>query len=39
MGDEGLALVDGVEAKQILREQRAAALRVIELHDPLILPS
>lgn len=34
MGDQGLALVDGVEAKQVLLEQLAGALEVIAEHDP-----
>jgi arginase len=34
MGDEGLDLVDGVEAKAVLVNQLARALQVIEQHDP-----
>jgi len=34
MGNEGLALVDGVEAKEVLLTQLAAALHVIKEHDP-----
>jgi arginase len=34
LGDEGLKLVDGVEAKEVLVEQLASALEVIEQHDP-----
>jgi arginase len=34
MDDEGLKLVDGVEAKEVLVEQLASALEVIEQHDP-----
>jgi len=34
MGNEGLALVDGVEAKEVLLTQLAAALQVIKEHDP-----
>jgi len=34
MGDEGLELVDGVEAKAVLVDQLARALAVIEQHDP-----
>jgi arginase len=34
MGEEGLELVDGVEAKAVLLEQLAAALHVIGEHDP-----
>jgi arginase len=34
LGDEGLDLVDGVEAKTVLFDQLAGALRMIEQHDP-----
>jgi arginase len=34
MGDEGLDLVDGVEAKAVLLDQLARAVAVIEEHDP-----
>ena len=34
MGDEGLDLVDGVEAKAVLLDQLARTLQVIEQHDP-----
>jgi len=34
LGDEGLDLVDGVEAKTVLLDQLAGALRMIEQHDP-----
>src|SRR5262245_52816447 len=38
MGNEGLALVDGVEAKEVLLTQLAAALQVIAEHDPTTHP-
>jgi arginase len=34
MGDEGLELVDGVEAKAVVLDQLARALRVIDEHAP-----
>ena len=34
MGNEGLALVDGVEAKEVLLTQLDAALRLVEEHHP-----
>ena len=34
MGDEGLELVDGVEAKAVVVDQLARSLQVIEEHDP-----
>jgi arginase len=34
MGDEGLALIDGVEAKAVVVDQLARALQVIEHHAP-----
>jgi hypothetical protein len=34
MGDEGLDLVDGVEAKTVIIDQFARALEVIEQHGP-----
>jgi hypothetical protein len=34
MGDDGLALVDGVEAKAVIVDQPARAVAVIEQHAP-----